>query len=55
MAEFQEVNKQKKRMTMAIKPIIFSTLMVQAILKGQKTMTRRVVTPQPPKDESEGE
>jgi hypothetical protein len=35
-------------MTMNEKPIIFSTEMVQAILKNQKTMTRRVMVPQPP-------
>lgn len=36
------------------KPILFSTQMVQSILRGEKTQTRRVINPQPIEDFESG-
>lgn len=37
-------------MQRTIKPMLFNTDMVRAILDGKKTMTRRLIKPQPPKE-----
>ena len=36
-----------ERLTVKMKPVLFNTDMVRAILEGRKTMTRRVITPPP--------
>lgn len=46
----QEIQERDNEMKRVLKPMLFNTDMVRAILGGKKTMTRRLIKPQPPKE-----